>query len=230
MTREITKQALEAAIVRNCSPMLAGLKPACLFTFPGVFLAQGEHVDKQGLARSNRARLLEELEPCAKALAPSGISLRVLTWRSCGALVYVYRPAMLRRWIADPHAARPLREMGYTASDLERDLDRLAQRLGGETAPRDEKADCPMTCKHAGGRCKKDFPHEIGYFLGYPYEDVAGFIRHKGERYLAFGQWKVYANVSGALETFARYKRCTADTTSAYRSGRDLGSLAVAAM
>lgn len=79
MTREITKQALEAAIVRNCSPMLAGLKPACLFTFPGVFLAQGEHVDKQGLARSNRTRLLEELKPCAKALAPSGISLRVLT-------------------------------------------------------------------------------------------------------------------------------------------------------
>lgn len=66
MTREITKQALEAAIVRNCSPMLAGLKPACLFTFPGVFLAQGEHVDKQELACSNRAKLLEELEPCAK--------------------------------------------------------------------------------------------------------------------------------------------------------------------
>lgn len=97
MTREITKQALEAAIVRNCSPMLAGLKPACLFTFPGVFLAQCEHVDKQELACSNRAKLLEELEPCTKALAPSGISLRVLTWRSCGALVYVYRPAMLKR-------------------------------------------------------------------------------------------------------------------------------------
>lgn len=107
MTREITKQALEAAIVRNCSPMLAGLKPACLFTFPGVFLAQGEHVDKQELACSNRAKLLEELETCAKALAQSGISLRVLTWRSCGALVYVYRPAMLERWIANPHAARP---------------------------------------------------------------------------------------------------------------------------
>lgn len=130
MTREITKQALEAAIVRNCSPMLGGLKPACLFTFPGVFLAQGEHVDKQELACSNRAKLLEELEPCAKALAPSGISLRVLTWRSCGALVYVYRPAMLKRWIADPHAARPLRKMVYTVSDLKRDLDRLAQRLG----------------------------------------------------------------------------------------------------
>lgn len=97
MTREITKQALEAAIVRNCSPMLAGLKPACLFTFPGVFLAQGENVDKQELACSNRAKLLEELEPCTKALAPSGISLRVLTWRSCGALVYVYRPAILKR-------------------------------------------------------------------------------------------------------------------------------------
>lgn len=105
MTREITKQALEAAIVRNCSPMLAGLKPACLFTFPGVFLAQGENVDKQELACSNRAKLLEELEPCTKALAPSGISLRVLTWRSCGALVYVYRPAILKRWIADAEDA-----------------------------------------------------------------------------------------------------------------------------
>lgn len=45
MTREITKQALEAAIVRNCSPMLAGLKPACLFTFPGVFLAEDASVN-----------------------------------------------------------------------------------------------------------------------------------------------------------------------------------------
>lgn len=41
MTREITKQALEAAIVRNCSPMLAGLKPACLFTFPGRLFGAG---------------------------------------------------------------------------------------------------------------------------------------------------------------------------------------------
>ena len=96
--------------------MLAGLKPACLFTFPGVFLAQGEHVDKQELACSNRAKLLEELEPCAKALAPSGISPRVLTWRSCAALVYVYRPAMLERWIADPHAARPFDSLAAYAA------------------------------------------------------------------------------------------------------------------
>ena len=40
MTWPIDVQALEQAIVRNCSPTLAALKPASLFTFPGSFTAQ----------------------------------------------------------------------------------------------------------------------------------------------------------------------------------------------
>ena len=37
------------------------------------------------------------------------------------------------------------------------------------------------------------FPHEIGLFLGYPFEDVMGFIENKGENYLCSGCWKVYS-------------------------------------
>lgn len=30
----------------------------------------------------------------------------------------------------------------------------------------------------------EDFPHEIGLFLGYPVDDVTGFIQNKGRNYL----------------------------------------------
>ena len=32
-------------------------------------------------------------------------------------------------------------------------------------------------------RHRKDFPHEMGVLLGYPIEDVEGFINNKGENY-----------------------------------------------
>ena len=51
----------------------------------------------------------------------------------------------------------------------------------------------------------KDFPHEMGILLGYPVEDVEGFILHKGGSYLCNGYWKVYYNVSQKQRTFRWY-------------------------
>ena len=53
---------------------------------------------------------------------------------------------------------------------------------------------------------KKDFPHELGLFLGYPLEDVEGFIRYKGENYLYSGYWKVYKDVEEKKLLFAAYE------------------------
>lgn len=52
-----------------------------------------------------------------------------------------------------------------------------------------------------------DFPHEMGLLLGYPVEDVAGFIQNEGENFLYSGYWKVYTNLSEALEHFERYNQ-----------------------
>ena len=38
----------------------------------------------------------------------------------------------------------------------------------------------------------KEFPHEIGAFLGYPLHDIYGFINHKHQGCLLTGEWKVY--------------------------------------
>lgn len=52
------------------------------------------------------------------------------------------------------------------------------------------------------------FPHEIGLFLGYPVDDVFGFILHKGEKYKHCGMWKVYGDEEYSLKCFKEYKYC----------------------
>src|SRR5699024_9979090 len=74
------------------------------------------------------------------------------------------------------------------------------------------------------GRCS--FPHEIGFFLGYPYEDVVGFIENEGENYLCSGCWKVYARERDAQSCFCCYKNCTAEYERLFGEGVPIECLA----
>ena len=114
--------------------------------------------------------------------------LRILPLRFCEnrALIYVYRPARLARDLRQDGAARLLTEYGYLAEAPARCLVHLMQRLsqGGE------------------------FPHEIGLFLGYPPEDVCGFI-HDASACKFAGLWKVYGDETAARRTMDRFHKCT---------------------
>ncbi|MDR0999706.1 MAG: DUF3793 family protein [Clostridiales bacterium] len=48
------------------------------------------------------------------------------------------------------------------------------------------------------------FPHEVGMFLGYPVEDVRGFIHNAGRDYICCRYWKVYSNAERAMEIFGK--------------------------
>ncbi len=50
------------------------------------------------------------------------------------------------------------------------------------------------------------FPHEMGLLLGYPVEDVMGFIAHNGKNYLYSGYWKVYRDVPEKQRLFKEYE------------------------
>ena len=52
-----------------------------------------------------------------------------------------------------------------------------------------------------------EFPHEVGFFLGYPPEDVLGFMDCKGDCKLC-GPWKVYSDVDRAVKLFNEHRRC----------------------
>ena len=78
-------------------------------------------------------------------------------------------------------------------------------------------------------KSSNDFPHEIGLFLGYPVEDVKGFIKYKGECSKCIGCWKVYGDVTKAEDTFDRYKKCTDEYMARFKQGTPLDQLAVCA-
>lgn len=232
MTRTIDIPTFQAAVVRNCSPMLAGIKPASLFTYPGVYTDQnGSSVT--AAIEDRRAHLLNVIAQCNHELNPFGIHLSVLVWRPCGALVYACRPNSLATYLADPRAKTALTKEGYDTGNLSACLVHLASRI---TLASNNAAECACgqtRCAldhqaHCDNGCTCEFPHEIGYFLGYPYEDVHQFIVQHGENYKVFGAWKVYTNVEQALTTFDSYRACTQYLTYIYQQGCSLAQLAQA--
>ena len=56
-------------------------------------------------------------------------------------------------------------------------------------------------------KTSESFPHEIGLFLGYPAEDVQGFIRNCAAKPKLVGAWKVYGDAEVAKKKFASYKK-----------------------
>lgn len=237
MSRDIDIDTFEEALVRNCSPTLAGLKPAALFNYPGEYVApEGAGAAEAETIEARRKALLElAARAQARLSSMADIRIRVLVWRACGALVYIYRPAMLGAYMQDERAAKPLTAEGYAPQNTEACIKLLAERIAGAS-----KSAADVALPSARGtrpcgfdascteRCRCEFPHELGFFLGYPYEDVAGFIEHDGQNFLAVGAWKVYAHVDQALATFKRYRRLTERYQMVYRRKRSLNGLVCA--
>ena len=68
-------------------------------------------------------------------------------------------------------------------------------------------------------------PHEVGLFLGYPLEDVIGFITNKGKNYKISGYWKVYGDPIKYGKIFENYKKCRDNNLLLYDIGFPLESL-----
>ena len=75
----------------------------------------------------------------------------------------------------------------------------------------------------------ENFPHEIGLFLGYPLEDVIGFIENAGKNSKCTGYWQVYGDELDAERRFKSYRKCSEVYRRLWNSGRSLQQLTVAA-
>ncbi|MBQ7128480.1 MAG: DUF3793 family protein, partial [Clostridia bacterium] len=72
------------------------------------------------------------------------------------------------------------------------------------------------------------FPHEVGLFLGYPPEDVKGFIENNAKCSKCVGCWKVYGDEEKAKKCFENYKKCTRIYKELYLKGKTIERLTVA--
>ncbi len=59
-------------------------------------------------------------------------------------------------------------------------------------------------------------------FLGYPPEDVCGFINNSGSGYKCVGCWKAYGDANKAKKTFDKYERCRKVCTSLIENGKKI--------
>ena len=159
----------EELLVRYCSPTLAGLKTANMFS----------------CSFESRGDMLESIRRLNRALGGKGVRVMPLRFRGNRGLIYVYRPEKLSRDLSREGTECILSARGY--------------------------------CDHSAGRCighlmrriseQEEFPHEIGLFLGYPVEDVSGFIEHHAKECKFHDYWKVYGDEAAARKLFRSFRR-----------------------
>jgi hypothetical protein len=153
---------IEGVIVRHCSPVLLGCKPAALFP----------------LRADNLKRL--------SAFMPPGISFLIIRKQENRLLIFLFNRTLLERTVLCNPVCGALVGMGYPPRySLSVFLSHLQKRF--------ENHKCP---------------HEVGLFLGYPLDDVLGFIQHGGCGYKLCGVWKVYGDAERAKSRFRQYDLC----------------------
>lgn len=151
----------------------------------------------------DKAALTRGLVAYNRILVPRGLRAVPLRFSDRRALIYVYRPGRLAHDLEKEEARDILAVRRYPVGQTEQCTAELARRV----------------------RLSGEFPHEVGLFLGYPPEDVAGFIRHGARGAKCVGAWKVYGDEKEARRTFRRYEACTRAYRRAYSRRATLGDL-----
>lgn len=151
---------------------------------------------------TDRPSFFSSLRSLNELLVPKGLRALPLRIREYSALVYLYRPSRLKKDLEDPAAIKILQDHGYSC--FGKCLPKLIERV----------------------RASEEFPHEIGLFLGYPPEDVQGFLDHRPCK--CSGCWKVYGDENKAKKTFDLYKKCERVYCQQLARGIDIKRLTVA--
>ncbi|KSV57480.1 DUF3793 family protein [Acetivibrio ethanolgignens] len=123
-------------------------------------------------------------------------------------LVYlIYDRNKLLAYMENPEVFRVLQMLGYQRVKLEEILEEISRRY--ESYMKNERS----------------FPHELGLLLGYPVEDVIGFIVHQGQNFLYKGYWKVYENPEQAKQLFEAFDRATERAVITIYQGNSIKSI-----
>lgn len=153
------------------------------------------------ICRTRFPHLSEQLRAYRAAFAPRGLRFEVVCTCRERRLLLVYQHTQLAQRMCDPCVQHMLRTFGYPVGEpLPALLAQLRRRIA-----------------QANG-----FPHEIGLFLGYPIEDVAGFIQYGGRGCKLCGYWKVYGDAEAASKLFNRLSRVCRAVTRRVEQGESL--------
>ncbi len=116
----------------------------------------------------------------------------------------IYEKDALMAYICSEPVLEFLKDEGYTDVRLEAILEMFQERY----------------IKYMQHR--RDFPHELGLLLGYPVEDVRGFIENEGQNFLYSGYWKVYDCKEERIALFEQFDIVTRQVVEMMQRGMDM--------
>lgn len=154
---------------------------------------------------SDKAKLKKEIIKFNSEYTSRGLCLIPVNVSENRALLLLFRPEHLQRDLENYKSDEILKSLGYTKGGYHKHISTLVKRFNS----------------------KSKFPHEVGLFIGYPPEDVEGFIKNEAKDCKYVGTWKVYGDVDKAKERFSKYKKCTETYKKLLSSGVKLSKLVV---
>lgn len=153
---------------------------------------------------ASEEEMRRQLRELNQSFSEKDLRVIPLRYRNGKALLYLFRPERLKEDLCNGTACSVLKQQGYPCEKPICCLGQLVQRIQNSS----------------------DVPHEIGLFLGYPPEDVTGFMENRTPHDCP-GPWKVYGDVEQARRRFAQYKKCTESYCDRWANGCPLSRLAV---
>jgi hypothetical protein len=132
---------------------------------------------------------IEEKERVKETFCETAISFYILYMSDRKVVFLIYDREKFVGYLRRRENQRLLRILGYHEGDPVSILMELSKRYQGYM------------------QNIREFPHELGIMLGYPVEDVMGFIVNRGQNPLFTGYWKVYDNPWEKLLVFEQYRR-----------------------
>ena len=145
---------------------------------------------------SNLINILDRRLPCGRNIMPlwntyhtqvlehTELSALELKQNKRRKLVLIYHSALLEQVLELKCVKNTLESLGYDYADANGALAQLKLRMW-----------------------ETDFPHEIGFFLGYPVKDVMAFMGLVKLPYVFNGPWKMYGHVERSLKTHETHVR-----------------------
>lgn len=130
----------------------------------------------------------ENVHKVKQILENSTVSYYVLLEQSDKTTILLYKKQQLSIYLSLKENRSFLKDLGYHETSLNNSLQLFASRYKNYIEERES------------------FPHELGLFLGYPIEDVKGFIKNEGQNFLYKGYWKVYENLAEKKNLFQSFE------------------------
>lgn len=161
-----------------------------------------------GLKASNLLIIASENEADARRiLNGTKISCARLARMDKKTTMLIYHEQWVKEYLASREVSELLRVLGYEGKGFYEVLHSVRKKYRSYMKKEGE------------------FPHELGLLLGYPAEDVKGYMDNKGRNYLCTGYWQVYADPAAKLNLFQKFELARERLIRAIFDGKEIQEL-----